>query len=187
MILIYFRQFNILALLSSLLFSIGCANIEQNIPISTGDELWGNCVNGRTYRLQKNVFIIRVDLGFDTERLALSPEREFDIDERQHGTPLTVAEYLADPHSPYKVSYRGYEYFVHIEGAVRSGTGITCSYLLKLAGFNPWLGKYKTLTRFANIEDGAFKDVEVEIDDLTKFCCELDGYKVNNINRELLD
>ncbi len=152
-----------------LVFKVLLVGFHSTSETSRDSPLWGGYQNHIAYLLVKDVFMMKVSGGMaKSGRFALVPARADRKRGGFHSSPDTIAAYEADPKEGSISSATGTK--LYVVGIVRKGTTFRTIRLEKHDGWSLWTGgSTKTLTPWAEIVDGEYAGMEVDITDVSDF------------------
>ena len=147
----------------------GCSKIEGT-KLGDADQLWGGYERNAVYKLQADVFLLKLSEPYENASIefSLTPEASFRAKANVYGAPDSIRAYLEDGEASVQPSTgRGYVGTSSVAGVVASGTRIRATEAIRYRVWSWFFGAANHVVVYAEILDGEYKGARVDIQDLS--------------------
>lgn len=158
---------NIFLFVSIFILLQSCVNFRHEI--TDNKTAWFPYEIGKDYVLKEDVFLMQVDSGLESKRLALVPVSDEARSGGFYSTPKSINDYNKNPKEASRIHLEHGYFEIIVVAVIKAGTTFTPSRIMQNAGWDLWFGNHTFNTIYGKITNGEYKGEEVDILDISKF------------------
>lgn len=148
---------------------VGCTRLSKE-EMPSNSPLWNGYVQGYTYEVTQNVFLLKLQDEKKGVRYALSPDGSIEHPNRFYTAPKSLALYEQQGGKVSEtdlVAGRAYQIASTTVGVIKANTRIKCTSLKKYQQWSWFFGSASWVTVYGVLQDGAYAGTEIDMTDLS--------------------